>query len=261
MVVCDGMGGHLRGDVAAQYVIEHIGRAFRASAAPKLKDPADFLMKSILGAHKGLNDFAATYKLPETPRTTVVAAIVQDGKASWAHVGDSRLYLIRGDSVVARTMDHSHVQALVDRGIITADEACVHPDRNKIYNCIGQNTVPRIDVQKGIPLKKGDRLVLCSDGLWGPLNDETMTRVMHRAPIHVALPMLMDFAEAWAGREADNLSVVSMAWEGEPEAGQDDGPIRPIQSDRKPIDDADIELAMETISTVISAGSPSASAP
>ena len=114
MVIADGMGGHLHGEVAAQIATQFIAEAFQREAQPRIADPFKFLLDSITSAHHAIVDYANVRSLLETPRTTCVACIIQDGIAHWAHVGDSRLYLIRNGKVEAQTKDHSRVQILVD---------------------------------------------------------------------------------------------------------------------------------------------------
>lgn len=212
MIVCDGMGGHARGEVASQIVVDSLAKSFRQSASPKIKDPATFLARTILFAHDAILNFTRVQNMPETPRTTCVAAIVQDGRAWWAHVGDSRLYMLRNGDIFDRTIDHSHVQNLIDQGVITTEQAASHPDRNKIFNCLGQPIPPRIDVHPPISLNPNDKLVLCSDGFWGPLLPSFVAQSLENGRLGVNVPMLMDLAEVLAGRECDNLSAVAMSW-------------------------------------------------
>src|SRR3954464_1469581 len=101
MVVADGLGGHLQGDLAAHLVVQFMIEAFQRTARPRLADPTAFLQAGIIDAHLALVTHALERELPETPRTTCVAAIVQDGMAYWAHVGDSRLYHLREGCVHA----------------------------------------------------------------------------------------------------------------------------------------------------------------
>ena len=210
LVVCDGMGGHYRGDIASQFVLDHIARAFRTQASPRVRDPAGFLARSIEAAHLGLWAHTRDRGLPGAPRTTVVAALVQDGRACWAHVGDSRLYLVRDGAIAHRTRDHSHVQALFERGSITAAQAAVHPDRNKIYNCVGQGQPPLIDVRPQIALRADDVLLLSSDGFWGAVPDSLLLAALASSEIDAALPTLMNAAEVSAGPACDNVSVAAL---------------------------------------------------
>jgi serine/threonine protein phosphatase PrpC len=255
LIACDGMGGHLRGDIAAQFVIDFLARNFRQQAVPtKIKNPPQFLLKNILAAHHGLLDLTIQHDLPETPRTTAVVCIVQDGKAWWAHVGDSRLYVLRDGKLFARTMDHSHVQMLVETGQITEEDALHHPERNKIYSCLGQPAVPRVDVNKPVPLKAGDSILLCTDGLWGPLPIKVVATTMARTDLPVGIPMLMDMAEALSGHECDNLSGVAITW-----FGTDDN-VTPVQERLPPnerdIDDDDVAIAIEMIRAMMQRRAP-----
>lgn len=212
MIVADGMGGHLHGEVAAQIATQFIGEAYQREAKTRLEDPFRFLMNAITNAHHSIIDYANQRNLLETPRTTCVACVVQDGLAHWAHVGDSRLYFVREGRVEHVTKDHSRVQILVDAGRIREEAVPAHPDRNKIFNCLGQMTVPRIDLSRRVALKHGDVILICTDGLWGALTSKIICEELLRAEMLVAVPKLLDMAEARAGREGDNLSALAMTW-------------------------------------------------
>ncbi|HET9042861.1 MAG TPA: protein phosphatase 2C domain-containing protein [Burkholderiales bacterium] len=212
MVIADGMGGHLHGEVAAQIASQFIAEAFQRSAQPRLADPLKFLLESITNAHHAIVDYANVRSLLETPRTTCVACIVQDGLAHWAHVGDSRLYLIRNGRIEGQTKDHSRVQILVDAGRVREEAVPSHPDRNKIFNCLGQMGPPKVDLSRRIALRHGDVILMCTDGLWGPLTSRHICEELLRAEVMRAVPKLLDMAEVRAGREGDNASVVAMTW-------------------------------------------------
>ena len=212
-VVADGMGGHLHGEVASQITVQYLTEAFQRDAKVKLADPSDFLKKGITEAHFALADYAKARGLTESPRTTCVACVVQDSIAHWAHVGDSRLYHVRRGQVQAQTRDHSRVQILIDRGRIREEAVAAHPDRNKIFNCIGAATPPEVELSIQTPLQQGDTLLLCSDGVWGPLTRKLITAALLRGDIMKAMPELLDLAEARAGKDSDNLSVVAVVWE------------------------------------------------
>ncbi len=213
MVVADGMGGHLHGEVAAQIAVQYITEAFQREAHPKLTDPFLFLSGAIGNAHHAILDYAADRFLPEAPRTTCVAAIVQDSIAYWAHAGDSRLYAVRGGRIIAQTRDHSRVQRMVEEGLLTPEEAARHPARNRIYSCLGGVQAPQIDFSKKMPLLSGDILALSSDGVWGPLSSEIIGRAMGGGNVMQAVPALLTLAEDRGGANADNLSMIAMRWE------------------------------------------------
>ena len=212
LIVADGMGGHLQGEVASHIAVEFLSEAFQREAKPRLVDPYRFLQQGITRAHRAILDYAEARRLPETPRTTCVACVVQDSAAYWAHVGDSRLYHVRAGHVHAQTKDHSRVQMLVDTGRIREEAVAAHPDRNKIFNCLGSMTLPQVELSRMTELLPGDTLLLCTDGLWGPLSARMIGAALAKDDIMRAIPALMDAAELRAGRECDNLSAVAMTW-------------------------------------------------
>lgn len=212
MMLADGMGGHLHGEVASQIAVQFLTEAFQREARPKLTDPFQFLAKGIVNAHHALIDYAKVRQLTDTPRTTCVACVVQEGVAYWAHVGDSRLYHLREGKIQAQTRDHSRVQMLVDSGRIREEAVAAHPDRNKIFNCLGAHTPPQVELSHKTVLRARDTLLLCSDGLWGPLSGKIIAAAVLANDIMRAVPDLLTQAEQRAGKDADNLSAVAMTW-------------------------------------------------
>jgi PPM family protein phosphatase len=212
MMLADGMGGHLHGEVASQIAVQFLTEAFQREARPKLADPFQFLTKSIINAHHALVDYAKVRQLTDTPRTTCVACVVQEGIACWAHVGDSRLYHLREGKIQAQTRDHSRVQMLVDSGRIREEAVAAHPDRNKIFNCLGAHTPPQVELSHKTVLRTRDTLLLCSDGLCGPLSGKIIAGAVLANDIMRAVPDLLTQAEQRAGKDADNLSAVAMTW-------------------------------------------------
>ncbi|MGH3849812.1 MAG: PP2C family protein-serine/threonine phosphatase, partial [Pseudonocardiaceae bacterium] len=156
---------------------------------------------------------AYTNAMAESPRSTFVACLVQDKAAYWIHAGDSRLYLFRRGSLIGRTRDHSRVQQLVDAGIITPKLAETHPDRNKIYSCVGGPSTPHFDLSEETPLLQGDVFVLSSDGFWGELGVDDVASGIAGQTVMEAMPQLMQLASTRGGPNADNISVIAMAWE------------------------------------------------
>lgn len=213
MVIADGMGGHLHGEIAAQLTVKILAEAFQRHTRPKLRDPASFLYGAIQRAHDSINDYARKENLAEAPHTTCVACVIQDDTAWWAHVGDSRLYLFSDNGLVSRTHDHSTVQQLCDDGLITEDEMKNHPDRNKVYNCLGGYLVPEIELSRPIPLTERDNILICTDGLWSQLTTEQIATTLKQFPLARAIEFLMDHAELRAGRHGDNLSAIGITWE------------------------------------------------
>lgn len=213
MVIADGMGGHHYGEIAAQIAIQTLADIFQREARPVLTDPFRFLQKGMTNAHHAILDYTDRHHLKDTPRTTCVACVIQDNIAYWAHAGDSRLYLMRDGKVVAQTRDHSRIRLLVEEGLISEAQAAVHPDRNKIYSCLGSPTPPDIEFSRKTPLEHGDIVLLCTDGLWGVISGEAMALATKGANLLQALPMLLSRAETKAGAHGDNLSAVAVRWE------------------------------------------------
>ena len=213
MVVADGMGGHYYGEIAAQIAVQTLIENFQRQANPRLENPFLFLQQSILNGHCAIADFSEEHHLKDSPRTTCVACIVQDNIAYWAHAGDSRLYLMRGGRVLTRTRDHSRIQLLLEQGIITPAQAAVHPERNRVYSCLGGPGLPDIEFSHKTPLEEGDVLALCTDGIWNVISDETIAASLDSDNLIQAVPAMLDNVELRGGDNADNFSIVAVRWE------------------------------------------------
>ena len=213
MVVADGMGGHHHGEIAAQIAVQSLADSFQREATPALADPFRFLQKSMNNAHHAILDYSTRKRMKDAPRTTCVACLIQDSVAYWAHAGDSRLYLMRNGRVVMQTRDHSRVRVLLEEGMINEAQAATHPDRNKIYSCLGSPSAPEIEFSRKTPLEHGDILLMCTDGLWGVTSGELMAVALKGANLLQAIPMLLSQAETKGGPHCDNLSAVAVRWE------------------------------------------------
>lgn len=215
LAVADGMGGYAGGELAARAAVESLGAAFRAEARPALADPAAFLSGAVARAHTAVLQEAAKKGLGDAPRTTLVACVVQSGHAYWTFVGDSRLYLIREGRILARTKDHTYVQQLIDAGRMREEAAAAHPERNKLLRCLGGPIAPSTEPIASAHLVRDDILLLCSDGLWGPLTPRLLVMGLTGKDPRRAVPELMNLAEAHGGRDCDNLSAVALQWHAE----------------------------------------------
>jgi serine/threonine protein phosphatase PrpC len=223
MVVADGLGGHLHGEIAAQVAVQYFGGAFQRDARPLLAAPELFLARAMSGAHAEIFREAQRLELSDTPRTVIVACVVQEGHAYWTHVGDCRLYLVRRGRIVQRTRDHTVVQQLLDAGRIREEAITTHPDRNRLLQCLGSLQAPRLEAAEKARLKKNDLILLCSDGLWGPLTQRQLLHALMTRELKQAIPDLADLAEVRAGPQCDNVSLLAMAW-GEDEVVLDNEP-------------------------------------
>lgn len=213
MLVADGMGGHLRGEVAAQMTMQTAASVFQRAARPALVDPIGFLDSALRQAHREILQYQRLHGLPEAPRTTVIACVVQGGKAWWAHAGDSRLYRVRDGVLLERTRDHSKVESLLALGLLQPHEAEQHPERNKVLNCLGSPFEPTIEISGGVELLPGDRLLLCSDGLWSCIAEAMLCRRLCAGPVDAVVPELVQEAVIAGGRAADNTTALAMCWE------------------------------------------------
>jgi serine/threonine protein phosphatase PrpC len=212
MAVADGLGGHSHGELAAQIAIDVLGSAFAAEARPSLPDPADFLARALAAVHAAILREAHARQLADNPRTVIAVCLVQDGQAFWTHIGDCRFYLMRKGRIIVRSRDHTVVQRLVDEGRIREEAAASHPYRNRLLQCLGGYQAPHMEPVASERLAGCDILLLCSDGFWGALTPRQMMHALLSRPLPDAIPELVALAEACAGAECDNVSVMAMTW-------------------------------------------------
>ena len=209
-VLADGMGGHAEGEVAAQLALQTMAAQFQQQAQPTIKKPADFLSDSLLAAHHRIVRYAGEKGLPDTPRTTLVAALVQKGHAIWVHCGDSRLYVVREGKILLRTRDHSYMEQGEFFAVKTENI-----NRNVLFTCLGSPSRPVFDVSLPMRLQQKDRIMLCSDGLWGNLGDEEIASYLAdvERPLSAELPEMVEEALRRGGENCDNTTVLAMGWE------------------------------------------------
>jgi serine/threonine protein phosphatase PrpC len=210
LLVADGMGGHARGELAAQGFIDVMTKAFNRQDLP-VASPDEFLRHSIASAHADIVALGLNQQPPIYPRTTAVACLVQDGRAWWAHVGDSRLYLVRGARVLARTRDHTYVEELFQSHAITEAEMATHPMRNYVTYCLGgPQEAPPVAVAPAVDLQPDDILLLCSDGLWSGLEEAQMLQALSAETLQQAADTMADAADRATYPNSDNISVLSL---------------------------------------------------
>ena len=210
VVVCDGMGGHRAGEQAAEVAGRTLCERYRTAGQP-LMDPLGFLHLAMGAAHEQVVKFGADTPLETRPRATCAVLLVQDGAAYWAHVGDSRIYHLRGGAVLARTRDHSHVELLLREGLIAREQMQGHPMRNFVESCVGgEPLLPEMTLSGRNALRAGDQLLVCTDGLWGNLSDEQLASALAAPDLRLsdALYRLARRAVEAGGPTADNTSAV-----------------------------------------------------
>lgn len=208
-LLADGMGGHPEGEVAADLALQAMSAMYQKEAKPEIEDVGAFLAAALLAAHRRILKYAAEKSMDDTPRTTLVAVILQDGCASWIHCGDSRLYLVRDGELLARTRDHSYSEQRQTPGTARAHLV----NRNILYTCLGSPTKPVFDMAGPIQLQQGDRIMLCSDGLWGNLNDADIAFHLSQKTVAQAVPNLVEKALQKGGDSSDNVTVIALEWE------------------------------------------------
>lgn len=205
--VADGMGGHVAGEVASETALQPVreldGTVFRTD---KLARQA--LAEAITAANRSVVDMADADPEYRGMGTTLTAAMLRDGKLHVAHVGDSRAYLLRGNDRLSQlTTDHTLVEQLVREGRLSPEEAATHPQRSVITRAIGIEEAVDIDVLPALSLEAGDQVLLCSDGLTGPVDDATITGLLTANPDgDAACQALIDAANDAGG--PDNITVV-----------------------------------------------------
>lgn len=210
-LLADGMGGHPEGEMAAQIALKAIAATFRKKANPILEDVSAFFEAAIMNAHRKIILYAAEQGLADTPRTTVLAAVVQEGQATWMHCGDSRLYHVREGELLTRTRDHSFVEQR-ERGEYQSETAHAY-NRNVLYTCLGSPVRPQFDISEPVTLLQGDKLLLCSDGLWGSVEDEDIVHQLALNTVSQAGPVLVERALLAAGDHSDNITLLALEWE------------------------------------------------
>ncbi len=225
--LADGMGGHPRGDVAAQLALQTIAAMFQREAQPSLPDVRAFLRRAILAAHERIHRYAREQKLADFPRTTVVLCVLQQGVAQWAHVGDSRLYFLREGALLVRTLDHSHaeqrlLQTTTGLGASQSAQARAS-NRNVLYTCLGSPQLPFIEI--GVPqsLRPGDVMLLCSDGLWSQVEQGAIVQLLGQRALADAIPELVESALRHRSSESDNVTALALEWEAEAERDSTQG--------------------------------------
>jgi serine/threonine protein phosphatase PrpC len=209
--LADGMGGHPEGEVASQLALQTLAALFQRDAKPMLAEPLKFLHEAIIAGHHQLLRYATEKALIDTPRTTVVACLMQGNAAYWAHCGDSRLYFVRGDKLIARTRDHSYseLQETLSQVVPVGERF----NRNVLFTCLGSPGKPVVDTAGPLLLQPHDRVLLCSDGLWGSVSDAVITEHLASRAISDAVPDLVELALRNGGAKSDNVTVLTAEWE------------------------------------------------
>lgn len=204
MIVADGMGGHQAGEVASRMATDIISHEYYKQNGGGVEKN---LAKVLTLANKSIFEKASSSDAHKGMGTTCTVLVVIDKTVYYAHVGDSRAYMQKGNSIIQITTDHTYVQELVKNGDITAAEAAVHPKRNILTNAMGTKPDMRVDTGKfEYALENNDRLLLCSDGLYDYLNDNELKDILIANDIKTSARIMIQQAKARGGH--DNITVV-----------------------------------------------------
>ena len=210
LILGDGLGGKPGGELASETLIKSVQHELRHEIMP-VDNPEALLKKLIIKAHHAVRAMGKKQNPPIEPGSTAVLCLVQNKKAWWAHVGDSRFYFFRDGLPLYRTQDDSFVEHLYQKGEISIEKRDGHPMRNFVTQCIGlMENEPTVSVSKGIDLQVGDALLLCSDGFWEPLDDAQIGSNLAEKNVKEAISMLATRAEQSSYPKSDNTTAVAM---------------------------------------------------
>ncbi len=220
-IVADGIGGHRAGEIAAELAVNYIGMRVAESNARK---PIKILENAIHDASQAIAEHSAKNAQEQGMGSTCACAWVIENKLYIAYVGDSRIYLLRGDYIQQLTIDHTWVQEALEKGLISADQMRDHPNAHVIRRHLGGIRLPEVDFRlrldgdesvetllrnQGFSLSAGDTILICSDGLTDLLwDDEIRDRILQAQSLDAAAQTLIDSANQRGGH--DNVSVVLM---------------------------------------------------
>ncbi|MGE3467196.1 MAG: Stp1/IreP family PP2C-type Ser/Thr phosphatase [Pyrinomonadaceae bacterium] len=212
-IVADGMGGHSSGEVASEMAVDLIGRYFYAETGASI--PAA-LEVAIARANAEIYQRSTSDLQYAGMGTTVVALAVSDRSAYAAHVGDSRLYRLRGRHMEVLTLDHSQVVEMVKMGLISWEDAQKHEDKNVILRALGTQSNVEVEISGPFEIEMGDEFLLCSDGLSDMVDDEEIATIWADAPdLHAAVEMLVDRAKQNGGSDNITVGIVRVTAENE----------------------------------------------
>lgn len=207
-LVCDGMGGENGGSIASTTACEEVRRLMESSYRPDLEESSIYMIleTALSAANTAIYRRAQEDDSLRGMGTTVSLAVVSGPRCYIANVGDSRVYLLRGGSLSQLTVDHTHVQSLIDKGEITPEQARTHPQRHYLTRAVG--VAPQLSPAFAQTiLQEGDLLLLCSDGLYNMVEDTTLVQLLLRIRDGEDCSILIDEANRLGG--LDNITAMA----------------------------------------------------
>jgi serine/threonine protein phosphatase PrpC len=201
-VIADGMGGHEGGLEASRLAVETVREVYDQGFRD---DPQAALLESFAAAHARIRDYAEQHPAFQGMGTTCTAVVLRGRQLYFAHVGDSRLYLVRGAHILRLTRDHSYVGRLVESGLVRAEDAEKHPQRHILTAALGAGMEVAVDgADQALILQDGDDLLLCTDGLWSVVTEEELETAVRNPPAQCCAA-LVKLARQRGG--PDNITV------------------------------------------------------
>lgn len=205
-VIADGMGGHEGGFEASQLAVETVREVYDAGFHD---DPQAMLMEGFAAAHARIRDYAERHPAFYGMGTTCTALVIRGHELYFAHVGDSRLYLMRNGGVRRLTRDHSYVGRLVESGLVRVEDAEKHPQRHILTGALGAGLELSVDsAEPGLKAEAGDDLLLCTDGLWSVVSEEEMQAALHQHAVAEGCASLVDLARRRGGPDNITLQIL-----------------------------------------------------
>jgi len=202
-IVADGMGGYEGGQEASRIAVETVISFYEGFTGA---DPQQVLLAAVAAAHEQIREHGFAHPHLQGMGTTCTVLALVGQSLYFAHVGDSRLYLVRDGKITQLTRDHSYVGRLVESGLISKEEAENHPQRNILTAALGTTNDPVMDSPgRPEPLQSGDALVLCTDGLWGQVHDPEIRHAVESGTPEEAGRDLILLARERGG--PDNITV------------------------------------------------------
>jgi serine/threonine protein phosphatase PrpC len=211
-IIADGMGGYEGGQEASHLAVETVEKVY---ADTPDSDPQALLVDAFLTAHQRIQELASERTALHGMGTTCTAIALLGNHLYYAHVGDSRLYLVRDGSITRLTHDHSYVSRLVEHGVISSEEAESHPQRHILTAALGAGSeiVPETPAQP-LTLGAGDVLVLCTDGLWSVVHDDEIRSVVSSKNPRMACRELVQTAKQRGGPDNITMQVLHIGADG-----------------------------------------------
>ena len=209
--VADGMGGHASGEIASRSALKAFGAATHSLRRDSSEHIRDTLIEAVKKANNHVLKMAVSNDEYTGMGTTLTAVYLPgNGTAYFCHVGDSRLYIYRDNTLEKRSHDHTYVEDLKDKGCITSEEAAIHPERHILMQAIGVEE--NIHVQCEIfSITPNDRLLICSDGLSDMVTDAEIAEIMLEADTEICATNLLEKALNNGGRDNVSLILIDMA--------------------------------------------------